>query len=209
MNKEKITLGYVLTKYRLKSNLTTEQLADKLSIEEKYLIALEKGDYHEFTSLNQPFPIIKRLSYVFGLKYNVLIELYHQEYEFYIHQLDQQKEKPKLIISHTMMRMSIGIIIGLIVVIYLGIQVYQLGYTPVLTLNNKDTYEINKNSEYTLIGNISRAGQLTLNGQKVTLKEDGEFEIILSLREGENRLELQVSKDNKLLKTTQKIVYKQ
>jgi transcriptional regulator with XRE-family HTH domain len=209
MSKEKITLGYVLTKYRLKSNLTTEQLADKLSIEEKYLIALEKGDYHEFTSLNQPFPIIKRLSYVFGLKYNVLIELYHQEYEFYIHQLDQQKEKPKLIISHTMMRMSIGIIIGLIVVIYLGIQVYQLGYTPVLTLNNKDTYEINKNSEYTLIGNISRAGQLTLNGQKVTLKEDGKFEIILSLREGENRLELQVSKDNKLLKTTQKIVYKQ
>ncbi len=209
MSKEKITLGYVLTKYRLKSNLTTEQLADKLSIEEKYLIALEKGDYQEFTSLNQPFPIIKRLSYVFGLKYNVLIELYHQEYEFYIHQLDQQKEKPKLIISHTMMRMSIGIIIGLIVVIYLGIQVYQLGYTPVLTLNNKDTYEMNKNSEYTLTGSISRAGQLTLNGQKVTLKEDGNFEIILFLRDGENRLELQVSKDNKPLKTTQKIVYKQ
>jgi cytoskeletal protein RodZ len=209
MSKEKITLGYVLTKYRLKSNLTTEQLAYKLSIEEKYLIALEKGAYHEFTSLNQPFPIIKRLSYVFGLKYNVLIELYHQEYEIYTHQLDQQKTKPKLIISHTMMRMSIGIIIGLIVVIYLGIQIYQLGYTPVLTLNNKDTYEMNKNSEYTLTGSISRAGQLTLNGQKVTLKEDGNFEIILFLRDGENRLELQVSKDNKPLKTTQKIVYKQ
>jgi len=209
MSKEKITLGYVLTKYRLKSNLTTEQLADKLSIEEKYLIALEKRDYQEFTSLNQPFPIIKRLSYVFGLKYNVLIELYHQEYECYIHQLDQQKEKPKLIISHTMMRMSIGIIIGLIVVVYLGIQVYQLGYTPVLTLNNEDAYEMNTNSEYTLTGSISRAGQLTLNGQKVTLKEDGKFEIILFLRDGENRLELQVSKDNKLLKTTQKIVYKQ
>jgi DNA-binding XRE family transcriptional regulator len=209
MSKEKITLGYVLTKYRLKSNLTTEQLADKLSIEEKYLIALEKGDYHEFTSLNQPFPIIKRLSYVFGLKYNVLIELYHQEYEIYIHQLDQKKAKPKLIISHTMMRMFIGITIGLIVVIYLGIQVYQLGYTPVLTLNNKDSYEINNNTEYTLTGDISRAGQLTLNGQKVTLKEDGKFEVILSLRDGENRLELQVSKDNKPLKTTQKIVYKQ
>lgn len=209
MNKDKITLGYVLTKYRLKSNLTTEQLADKLSIEEKYLIALEKGDYHEFTSLNQPFPIIKRLSYVFGLKYNVLIELYHQEYEVYIQQLDQQKAKPKFIISHTMMRMSIGIIIGLIIVVYLGVQIYQLGYTPVLTLNNKDSYEINTNSEYTLTGNISRAGQLTLNGQKVTLKEDGKFEIVLSLRDGENRLELQVSKDNTLLKTTQKIVYKQ
>lgn len=209
MSKEKITLGYVLTKYRLQSNLTTVQLADKLSIEEKYIIALEKGDYNEFTSLNQPFPIIKRLSYVFGLKYNVLIELYHQEYETYIHQLDQQKAKPKLIISHTMMRMFIGITIGLFVVIYLGIQVYQLGYTPVLTLNNKAIYEINNANEYTLSGNISRAGQLTLNGQKVTLKEDGKFEIILSLRDGENRLELQVSKDNKLLKTTQKIVYKQ
>jgi hypothetical protein len=44
-----------------------------------------------------------------------------------------------------MMRMFLGITIGLIIVIYLGIQVYQLGYTPVLTLNNKDTYEINKN----------------------------------------------------------------
>ena len=209
MSKEKITLGFVLTKYRLKSNLTTEQLADKLSVEEKYLIALEKGDYYEFTSLNQPFPIIKRLSYVFGLKYNILIELYHQEYDSYIHQLDQQKTKPKLIISHTMMRMSIGITIGLIITIYLGVQVYQLGYTPVLTLNNKDTYEINQTSQYTLTGNISRAGQLTLNGQKVILKEDGKFEIVLSLRDGENRLELQVSKDNKPLKITQKIVYKQ
>ena len=108
-----------------------------------------------------------------------------------------------------MMRMSIGITIGLIITIYLGVQVYQLGYTPVLTLNNKDTYEINQTSQYTLTGNISRAGQLTLNGQKVILKEDGKFEIVLSLRDGENRLELQVSKDNKPLKITQKIVYKQ
>ena len=54
-----------------------------------------------------------------------------------------------------------------------------------------------------------RASQLTLNGQKVTINEDGKFEVLLNLRDGENRIELAVHKDSQLLKTLQKTIYKQ
>jgi hypothetical protein len=82
-------------------------------------------------------------------------------------------------------------------------------YSPVINLENNQLYQIYNQNEYTLAGNISRATNLTLNGQKVTIKEDGGFEVLLNLRQGENRLDLVVQKDDKILKTIQKTIYRQ
>lgn len=206
MSKDSITLGYILTKYRTQAGLDIRQMSSKISIDDMYIIALEKGDYHVFSSPNQAIPIIKRLSYVLGLKYNLLLDMYYQEYENYSQR--SQQHPTHIVLNYKMIKMTLASLVGIIIIGYLGLQIYQLNYTPVLTLKNDKAYEIQDSPIYTLAGTITRAGQLTLNGQKVTLKEAGEFEVVLNLREGENRLELQVLKDDSILKTTQKIVYK-
>ena len=91
---------------------------------------------------------------------------------------------------------------------YLILQIYQIRYSPSIILSNQSNYQIYDQDQYKLEGQLSRADKLTLNGQKVTIKEDGKFEIILNLRQGENRLELIAQKNNKLLKTIQKTIYK-
>jgi hypothetical protein len=209
MNNNNITLGYILAKYRLKYKLEISQLAHKLSTDKEYLIALENGNYSVFKSLNQAVPIIRKLSYFLGLKYQVLIDLYNKEYEIY---LDLQKQKtniPKIVINHSVFRLGLSFSIVSIIVGYLILQVYQIRYSPAITLANNNDYQVYDNFQYKLEGVIARADQLTLNGQKVNLKEDGKFEILLNLRQGENKLELAVQKDDKLLKKFQKTIYKQ
>jgi cytoskeletal protein RodZ len=209
MNKQKITLGYVLRKYRSKSNLDIDRLSYKISTDIDYIIALEKGNYKIFTSFNQALPIIRKLSYTLGLKYQSLVELYNKEYEFYIHNNNNNIVKSKTFINYNLFKFSGGLIVGIVILGYLILQVYQMTYSPIITLDNAQPYQFYDKEEYKLNGNLSRASQLTLNGQKVTIKEDGNFEALLNLQKGENRIELSVKKDNKFVKTLQKTIYRQ
>jgi hypothetical protein len=209
MNKQKITLGYVLRKYRSKSNLDIDRLSYKISTDIDYIIALEKGNYKIFTSFNQALPIIRKLSYTLGLKYQSLVELYNKEYEFYIHNNNNNIVKSKTFINYNLFKFSGGLIVGIVILGYLMLQVYQMTYSPIITLDNAQPYQFYDKEEYKLNGNLSRASQLTLNGQKVTIKEDGNFEALLNLQKGENRIELSVKKDNKFVKTLQKTIYRQ
>ena len=208
MNKNKISLGYILRKYRNKFGIDIDKLSHKISTEVDYIIALEKGNYKIFTSFNQALPIIRKLSYVLGLKYNSLVELYHKEYNTYI-STKQNDNNTKLVINYQIFKFAGVMMIGGIILSYLVLQVYQITYSPVINLDNDAVYQFYDKEEYKLTGNLSRASQLTLNGQKVTIKEDGDFEVFLNLRKGENRVELAVQKDNQLLKTLQKTIYRQ
>jgi hypothetical protein len=208
MNKNKISLGYILRKYRNKFGIDIDKLSHKISTEVDYIIALEKGNYKIFTSFNQALPIIRKLSYVLGLKYSSLVELYHKEYDTYI-STKQNENTTKLVINYQIFKFGGVIMIGGIILSYLVLQIYQMAYSPAITLDNDTFYQFYDKEEYKLTGNLSRASQLTLNGQKVTIKEDGNFEVLLNLREGENRIELAVQKDNQLLKTLQKTIYRQ
>lgn len=208
MNKNKISLGYILRKYRNKFGIDIDKLSHKISTEVDYIIALEKGNYKIFTSFNQALPIIRKLSYVLGLKYSSLVELYHKEYDTYI-STKQNRNNTKLVINYKIFKFGGIMMIGGIILSYLVLQVYQIAYSPAIKLNNDAFYQFYDKEEYKLTGNLARASQLTLNGQKVTIKEDGNFEVLLNLREGENRIELAVQKDNQLLKTLQKTIYRQ
>ncbi|MGA1046454.1 MAG: hypothetical protein ACO3UU_00425 [Minisyncoccia bacterium] len=210
MSKNKITLGYVLSKYRLKSNLDRARLSYKISTDIDYIIALEKGNYKVFKSFNQALPIIKKLSYILGLKYQSLVDLYHNEYYAYIDtHKHNDKHKNRLVIHHHIFKLSGGLMLGGIILGYLILQFYQITYSPNIKLNDDAHYQFYNQEEYKLTGHLVRASQLTLNGQKVTINEDGKFEVLLNLRDGENRIELAVHKDSQLLKTLQKTIYKQ
>jgi cytoskeletal protein RodZ len=209
MIKDNIKLGYILNKYRLKSKLDINQIADKISTNVDYIIALEKGNYKVFQTLNQAIPIIRKLSYVLGLKYQILIELYTREYEVYWDLQKQKSSIPKLVINNNLVRLSFSFSILGIIVGYLILQVYQIRYSPAITLANENIHQIYNENQYKLEGQLTRADNLTLNGQKVTIKEDGKFQVLLNLEKGENRIELSVKKDNQVLKTIQKIIYKE
>lgn len=208
MSRQNVTLGYILKKYRSKLNLDIDKLSHKISTEVDLIIALEKGNYKIFTSFNHALPIIRKLSYVLGLKYQSLVDLYNKEYDIYIKN-KTKNNKPKLVINYNIFKFGGRLIISGIIIGYLFLQIYQIRYSPTISLDNAQPYQIYSQDEYKLTGNLSRASQLTLNGQKVTIKEDGDFEVLLNLRQGENRLELAVQKDNKLLKTIQKTIYRQ
>jgi cytoskeletal protein RodZ len=202
-----ITLGYVLRKYRSKSNLDIDRLSYKISTDVDYIIALEKGDYKVFKSFNQALPILRKLCYALGLKYQSLVELYNKEYEIYIHTTKINLDTSKPFINYKLFKLSLGVFFGVMILGYLGLQTYQITYSPTISLDNKQIYQFYDQEEYKLSGNIARANNLTLNGQKVTIKEDGQFDVSLNLQKGENRIELAVQKNNQVVETLQKTIY--
>lgn len=209
MSSNEIKLGYILTKYRLKLNLTVGQLSVKISTPPEYITALEGGNYKLFKSLNQATPLLKKLSYVLGLKYSALSELYNKEYELYLNSQNKTFNDKRFVISQKFIKKFL-VFIGLIGVLsYLVLQIYQLGYIPVIKVNNDSRYEIYNQESYNLTGRVRGADYLTLNRQKVTLKEDGSFDISIILKSGENRLELEAIKNNKSFSSMRKIIYKQ
>jgi cytoskeletal protein RodZ len=209
MNKHKINLGYILRKYRSKLGIDIDKLSHKITTDVSYIVALEKGDYKIFTSFNQALPILRKLSYVLGLKYKSLLELYNKEYEYYINNIKHKNNHKKLVINYNIFKFVVVSMIGIVILGYLTLQVYQITYSPAIKLDSDNLYQFYNQEEYKLTGNLVRASQLTLNGQKVTIREDGNFEVILNLREGENRIELIAQKDSKSVKNLQKTIYRQ
>lgn len=209
MSSVKIKLGYILTKYRLKQNLTISQLSTKISTPSEYITALENGNYSLFKTLNQATPLLKKLSYVLGLKYSALSELYSKEYEAYLNNKNKKFAGKRFVVSQKIIKQILFFIISICVIVYLISQFYQLGYIPVIKVSNDSPYEIYNQDRYNLTGNVSGADYLTLNGQKVTLKEDGNFEVSVILKSGENRLELEAIKNNRAFSSIKKVIYKQ
>lgn len=207
-NSSAVSLGYILKKYRLQSKLDYQLLANKTSIDKRYILALEKGFYQEFNPYNQAFPMIRRLSYVLGLKYSSLIELYQAEYRQYCLSSSKKSLLSRISIHHRNLRTFFMVTVLVSIILYISFFVYRLAYRPVIQLENKSTYLVYVGEEYLLKGAITRSGVLTLNGEDVILDEKGGFSVPINLSPKENRLELVVEKNDKVIDSIQKVIYK-
>lgn len=208
-NSSQLSLSFVLRKYRTYYHLSERALAEKISVDEKYIIALEKGDYSAFRTISGE-DVLRRICFVVGLKFEPLQAIYQREYRIY------QNNHKRLIdtilslffITPKRMRMIITWFGIAIILVYLGLQGYQIFLRPNVILADKQKIIMTEEDTYLLQGALKQSGKLTLNGEQVTLDSTGTFQITLSLQKGKNIIELVVSKDNQEVSRIYKTIYK-
>lgn len=207
----KITLSYVLQKYRSQSGFTREQISAKISLDESLIQHLEEGKYQK-APISENKEVLKRLCYVYHLQYTEVEKLYLQE----ISPHTQPTPRGSKTLNRAFKNMSItdrtlrmGVIGGGFCVI-LGYVVFQsvtFVRAPRVHLDALEDFAYTGEPDLVIAGRVDTGGNLTLNGESVTLESDGRFSIDVLLTSGENPLEFQIQRGEGTPSVVQKIVY--
>ncbi len=211
MTKSNPKLSYIIQRYRYKKGYTIENLASIVSVDPNYIKSIELDNYNKIIPNKEIKSILKKLCYALNLKYYKILNLYEKEKFDHIN-IYYKKDHIKNLINNTSINNQTirGMVLFLgafLIVSYISYQIYFFVKIPKVSLSNLNEIEYVENEEYYLKGSTDPNSQLTLNGQRVKINTDGDFDFKLNLNKGVNVFKFVVSKNNRSKVTILKRVY--
>jgi transcriptional regulator with XRE-family HTH domain len=207
----------ILYTARLKKRLTLQEVESRAFVSLGTLEALESGRYEYVPAMVYLKGQLKKLAQTYGLDPEKVIALCTQEYDEHIKkktpvtQAARRLNTDEIPLLETLMRnapsLAIGGLLLLPIIAFVTFQVRTLLFVPRVALETKDGFEITQVDQFVLRGVVSQGAKLTLNGQSVTIKSEGQFETNLQLNPGYNVLELKAKQRNQESTLLQKVVY--
>ncbi len=196
-----ITLGEYLVKLRTKNRISIESLSNYTKIQEKYLIALENGNYDKLPTDVYIKGYLREYEIFFNLEENTLVKVFEKEYKIYnnINKRDNnqnsqklfsvKKEKKIVITPKIFIILSIIVVFfGIIGYLYYGINKFISA--PWITIKNpQSNLETNKKT-ITINGFTQPEATLEIGGKKVFVNNDGSFNEKIYLIPGENLINI-------------------
>ncbi|MEK7611235.1 MAG: RodZ domain-containing protein [Patescibacteria group bacterium] len=204
------TVASILKKVREQKGLTLEQAQQDLKIHPRFLQALEEGTYEIFSSPVHLKGFLKNYAEYLGLNVEQILAFWRREYD------EEKGKKRTLEISPLSSPFSItpGIVVGVFTVVlvlafflYLAFAYRSFAEAPLLNLDGLATDLKTSSSTLRVSGKADRDAVLSINGQKISLGENGQFAETLSLSPGVNVINfLAVNKLGKERKITRTII---
>lgn len=204
------TVASILKKVREQKGLTLEQAQQDLKIHPRFLQALEEGTYEIFSSPVHLKGFLKNYAEYLGLNVGQILAFWRREYD------EDKGKKRTLEISPLSSTFSItpGIVVAVFTVVlvsafflYLAFAYRSFAEAPLLSLDGLATDLKTSSSTLRVSGKSDRDAILSINGQKISLGENGQFAETLSLSPGVNVINfLAVNKLGKERKLTRTII---
>ncbi len=194
------TVSEQLRSARQAKKLQLKQAAKKLNINEKYLAALEKGEYRELPRGVYGKNFLREYALFLGLDYEKLAKDYDAE----INLLEPKRQKDlfsKQVIKArylwTMPKILKNIFIFLIICVcfvFLGYRLNKIISPPFLVVNNPAKNLITSETTLLVSGQTEAEASLSINGQIVLSDKNGNFSKMISLKNGLNIITVTASK---------------
>jgi len=181
-------------------NLKINEVAKKLNINEKYLIALEEGRYGQLPRGVYEKKILREYALFLGLNYRQLIEEY--ETEMNVIEPKRRKEifsKPviKARLLWAMPKILKNLIIFLIIAacfVYLVLRVNKIISPPLLIIDRPAQNQTTRETSLLISGRTETEANLTINGETVLSDKSGNFSKEINLKNGINKIVITASK---------------
>ncbi|MDO8592917.1 MAG: helix-turn-helix domain-containing protein [bacterium] len=194
------TVAEQLRSARQAKNLKLKDAAKKINISEKYLQALEKGEYGRLPRGVYGKNFLREYALFLGLSYKKLAndyeaELYNLEPKSHKEMFSKQVIKARYF--WTMPKILKNILIFLIIsvcFIYLGYRVNKIISPPLLIINSPLANLITDQSALAVAGKTEAEANLTVNGETVLSDKSGNFSKIISLKNGINIITVTASR---------------
>lgn len=169
-----------------------QQLTD---IPERYIETILKGELKKMPAAPYIRGYLYKLSEILGLNGEGLWQQYKKEVEIFSSGAKDRLPENRFAIKTISKKWIVGGIIGIIILIYLGVNASRLLGKPELTINLpiSDTTLTNL-SNATISGKINPNDILKINGQEIISNKEGEFEKKYNLQLGINNFEISVKK---------------
>ncbi|MDO8668280.1 MAG: helix-turn-helix domain-containing protein [bacterium] len=185
---------------RRAKNLKIKEVAKKLNINEKYLIALEEGKYNQLPRGVYEKNFLREYALFLGLSCDQIAKDYETETSI------SEPKKPKELFSkqvikgrHLLIMPKIlkNIIIFFIIAacfIYLVYRVNKIISPPLLIIDQPSINLITQETSLVVSGQTEAEANLTINGENVLSDKDGNFSKSINLKNGINKIIITASK---------------
>lgn len=191
---------------RLSKYLEYDDVSKATKIHPKYIKALEEGDYSVFSSVVHIKGFLRNYAEFLGLDVSQVLAFWRREYN---------EEKNKKVIENRLRPLAVpnvvftpGLIFSVLTFIsivvffgYLFFQYRSFAGAPELIIDSPAEKNLTLSiPSLNIIGRTDRDAKLTINGQQISLDEEGMFVTSITLSEGVNTLNFVST--NKLGKST-------
>ena len=175
--------------------LSIARLQQLTDIPERYLETIFKGELKKMPAAPYIRGYLYKLSEILGLNGEELWQRYKREAEIFSSGAQDRLPENRFAIKTISKKWIVGGIIGVIILIYLGINAGRLLGKPELTINLpiSDTTLTNLPNA-TISGKINPNDILKINSQEIIANKEGEFEKKYNLQLGINNFEISVKK---------------
>lgn len=185
---------------RQAKKLKLSQVAKKLNINEKYLAALEKGEYNKLPHGVYGKNFLREYALFLGLDYKKLAANY--ETEINILEPRRQKElfskqviKKRYLLAMPKIFKNLIIFLTICVCfIYLGYRINKIISPPLLIIDNPAADLTTDKNSLEVTGRTEAEASLIINGQTVLTNKNGGFAQSVSLKNGINIITITANK---------------
>jgi len=202
------TLGEKLRALRRRNRLSLAKAEEETKVRQKYLVALEKGDYHQLPEDVYTIGFLAKYAEFLGAPKEELIQAYRQERGA---TNSLRPLAPKIQLKETRVYLTPKVIIlGLVFLSIAGL----LGYifysvknftsAPNLEISSPVTESVIRQDKVEIIGKTDDGVTLKINDQVVFIDALGNFHESVKLQPGLNNIELRAT--NRLKKETVKVI---
>jgi len=193
-----LTVGDILRTEREKKGLSYQEIEKKIRVRAKFLSAIEKNDWTQFSSNVYISGIIKNYANFLGLDSNRALAFFRREYE---KREEEASFKGKLSRGSLLSEQRRSTVIGLVVVAFLffsyfGYQIYRYVAPPSVTISEPTENFFKRVDKVEIVGKTEKEATITIFGTRVFQDETGIFHYDYPLKLGRNRLEIKVQGAN-------------
>ncbi len=206
------TVGEILKEGRLKKNFSLEKVAELTRIQVKFLKALEENDFPEIPQGVTTKGFIRNYAQVVGLNPDNVLAIFRRDF------LENEKGQviPRGMVTpldkitfawNPKLTLVAGVsFLFLILFVFFGHQYLNLISAPKLSVIYPPENEIIKQKEIEFIGKTDKDASLYINGEIVSLNQNGEFDKKISLINGENEIVFEaISREGKKTRLVRKV----
>lgn len=204
------TLAEKLRTAREEKKITIELAAQKLTINQEYLSALENGDYARLPAGVYGKTYLKKYSAYLGLSWPPLEEKYNKEKKILNKEskdvfAKRKIDKRELLVFPKIIKNILIIFFVVTLFFYLGYYLKNSFSQPKINITSPIDNLVTENNSVEIIGQTERRTQVTINNKQILKDEKGNFQETIELKKGLNLIT--ISAQNKY--SRKKIIEKQ
>lgn len=187
------TLGEKLRALRRGQAVSLEMMEKQTRVQKKYLEALERGKYEVLPAPLYTRNFIRAYARVLSADEQYFIELYEEEcgkcdLVGHMRTPRQRVKRSKFYVWTQFLKFGGLVMVGLVVVGYLGLQVRSIISAPEISLISPEDSIIVHDSLIVVQGTVEGEATVYINGNQIALDSEQKFEITLDLEKGLNEI---------------------
>jgi len=190
-------LGAKFKKVREERNLTLEDVAKITHIEQKYLLAIEKGNYNLLPKTQaHRHAYVREYCQALDLDCEKFLEQFKEETRHEKISLTPSNNYQKFYLTSISLFLR-NILIFLVIIAfftYIGFQIHGVLTPPKLTILSPIEGQAVDKLSVMVQGEAEKESRLTVNGKEIMLNEKGQFESLIDLSEGLNTIIISATK---------------